>query len=853
MNAQNANKAAVKSPRQLLRASIALVGQQNSGKSTLFNALTRLNQHVANYPGVTIEKKSGFYKDESLMIEVVDLPGIYNLTSFSPEERVARNFLLNDKADLIVNVLDASHLRRSLHLTVQLIEAGFPMICVLNMVDVAERLGETIDVSRLSAILGIPVISAVARRNIGVADIKTEIREFLGKEEKNTAYCSKLKIDYGELEQILSEIETDLREQLATDNSRKLRWFAIKLAEGDEGIREYIERHITRKEHLDALLHEQQIKIDEGQDEPPMDVIAKARSTFIENTSDSVTQKIDGHKISLSDRIDSIVLNRWIAPVFLMLTIWTIYQLSIVQGYELTKVTWPFLARFKIFMANVLPSAGFLYDPEIRSFGLWLIDSVNTLLNYVPIFLILFALIAILEDSGYMARIAFIFDRILHRFGLHGQSTLPYILAGVFAGGCAVPGVMATKGIPDNRARMATILTVPYMNCLAKIPLYTLLINIYFAEHKGLVLFFISTITVIAALLIAKLLTTTVLKKNETAPFIMELPHYHPPTISGVLRRSVDRTWIYIKKVGTIVVAIAAVVYALLQFPGLSEERESYYENRGTEAISTFYKTMEGNQFLNAVSDQQKLVTLLNVATDYRSRKMNAQGAEASAAVDRILSEQHSEYVPFILRGKSKEERQANQAMRALDGERRLIRQEMRQEKIQNSLLGRIGKAMEPVTQFANFDWKINVALLSSFAARESSVATLGVLFEQPEGDVQTLEERMGSERNMAGYTAMSALALILFFALYPPCLATMIIVRVQTNSYLWMLFAIIFPTVLGLMVASLTYTIGTLSGLSSIQMMMAIYVIALLALLIIGFDLPSRLFRHKQHYDKGL
>jgi ferrous iron transport protein B len=268
--------------------------------------------------------------------------------------------------------------------------------------------------------------------------------------------------------------------------------------------------------------------------------------------------------VPLTERIDRFLLHRWLAPAFLVLTVWVIYELSIVQGYELTKVTWPLLAGFRDLAGDLLPSAGFLHDPTVRSMGLWMVDSANALLNYVPIFLILFALIAILEDSGYMARIAFILDRILHRFGLHGQSTLPYILAGVFAGGCAVPGVMATKGIPDQRARMATILTVPFMNCLAKVPLYTLLISIYFPDTKGLILFYLSTITVIFALLVAKLLSVSVLRHMETAPFVMELPHYHLPTVTGVVRRSVDRTWMYIKKVGTVVVAVATIVYVLL-------------------------------------------------------------------------------------------------------------------------------------------------------------------------------------------------------------------------------------------------------------------------------------------------
>ena len=532
--------------------------------------------------------------------------------------------------------------------------------------------------------------------------------------------------------------------------------------------------------------------------------------------------------IPLSERADRLILNRLLAPVFLVLTIWAIYQLSIVQGYELTKVTWPILAGLRNFAAEHLPAAGFLHDPQVRALGLWMVDSANTLLNYVPIFLILFSLIAILEDTGYMARIAFILDRVLHRFGLHGQSTLPFILAGVFAGGCAVPGVMATKGIPDERARMATILTVPFMNCLAKIPLYTLLINIYFADDKGLILFYLSTITVLVALLVAKLLSVSVLSDKETAPFVMEMPHYHLPTVSGVARRAVDRTWLYVKKVGTVVVAVSVVVYVLLQFPGIDDAREGDYIARGEAAIVQFHKAMEGNPLAAVVSDQETLVDLVNVYTQYKAEKLNASGAEASAAVDTSYEEAYPAYGPFLLRGRDAASRAAARALKTLADDRKTLRREMKEERILNSFLGQIGRGLEPVTRHAGFDWKVNVALLSSFAARESSVATLGVLFESSEGEAATLEERMGAEQKVAGYTALGAVAVMLFFALYPPCLATTIMVRVQTQSYRWMLFSIIFPTVLGLGVASLVFTGGGALGLTGLQTITGVYLLTL-------------------------
>jgi len=807
---------------------VALAGQQNAGKSTLFNVLTGVAQHIANYPGVTVDKKSGFYLERGRRVEVVDLPGTYSLTSFSLEERVVRRFLAENRPDVLVNVVDASNLRRGLYLTAQLIELGQPLILVLNMMDVAARRGLDVDLNALALKLKVPVVAAIGRKGVGRDELKQAIRRVAAEPAP-----SDIRLDYGVLEEEIIRVEEALgaAPDLAGTSPRGL---AVKLMEGD-GEAEKSLQGLPGREALLAeigaarVAHETATGISAG------DQIAACRDRFAREVVDAaVTEKMKG-SISFTERVDRLLLHRFLAPLFLVLIVWGIYELSIVQGYELTKVTWPILASIRNFAGGILPDAGFLYDPQLRALGLWMVDSANTLLNYVPIFLILFALIAILEDSGYMARIAFILDRILHRFGLHGQSTLPFILAGVFAGGCAVPGVMATKGIPDERARLATILTVPFMNCLAKIPLYTLLINIYFVEAKGLVLFYLSTITILAALLVAKLLSVSVLRHKETAPFVMELPHYHLPTLTGVARRSLDRTWLYIKKVGTVVVAVSVVVYVLLQLPGLSSEREAYYEAEAEGAIATFYEEMAGNPLVAAVPDQAALTDLVNVYTDYRAQKLLAGGAEASKAVDQRYKERYPAFTPFLLRSRDKDARAAAGALKDLATTRKTLRREMKEERIVNSMLGRIGRSMEPVTQFAGFDWKINVALLSSFAARESSVATLGVLFQPAEGENETLEERMGAEQRAAGYSALGAVALMLFFALYPPCLATTIMVRVQTQSYWWMTFSIVFPTILGLGVASAVFTLGGTFGLTGLEMLTATYLAALAAVLLVG------------------
>ncbi|MBK1700311.1 ferrous iron transport protein B [Thiococcus pfennigii] len=814
---------------------VAIAGQQNAGKSTLFNMLTGARQHVANYPGVTVDKKYGLYQDGVGAVRTVDLPGTYSLTSFSLEERVARDFLLGERPDVTVNVVDASNLRRSLHLTLQLMELELPPVLALNMIDVAASHGIRIDHDELARRLGVPVVPTIGRKGEGRVPLRQAIRDWAQTLREGRA-APRHPIDYGPLEADIAALEVLIADQgVLADLPR--RWLALKLLEGDEQARGQLAGRLDTAP-TEAILTEadrRRLAFEGAHGLSVGDQVVTCRDRTVTALIDGVQNRPDGRRRTLSERIDQVVLNRWAAPFFLVATVFLIYQVSIVWGYELTNYTWPLLAGLRELAAGLLPAAGFLVDPYVRALGLWLVDSANTLLNYVPIFLILFASIAIIEDTGYMARIAFILDKILHRFGMHGQSTLPLILGGVFAGGCAVPGVMATKGIPDARARMATIFAVPFMNCLAKVPLYTLLLGIFFVEDKSLMMFYISTMTIIFALLVSKLLTTTVLRGHETSPFVMELPHYHRPTLQGVLRRAFDRTWQYIKKVGTIVIAVAVVVFALLHFPGLPAERKAHFEAQGQAAAVRFEEALAGNAYRDVALGAQ-LVPLVNYASDFNRARLNATSAEAARALEARFEARNPQFYPLVKppRG-DRDARQASRALRDLLRERKSLRREMKEERITNSLLGTIGRGLEPVTQFAGFDWKINVALLSSFAARESSVATLGVLFQQDDDENRSLEERMGAETRADGATALLAVSMILFFALYPPCLATTIMVRVQTNSYKWMLFSIVFPTFLGLGVASLVYTIGRAVNATGLQAMTAVYLGALALLILVG------------------
>ncbi|MFW2612672.1 ferrous iron transport protein B [Aliarcobacter butzleri] len=795
-----------------------LAGQPNCGKSTIFNLVSGIEQHIANYPGVTVDKKVGFFKYQDYKIQMVDLPGTYSFSSYSLEERVAKEYIINENPDIIINVVDASNLKRNLYLTFQLLEMGLPVIVVLNMMDVAARREIKIDSQKISSMLNCPVVEASGAKGIGGDEIMKSIVSLY----ENKTNFEEFKINYEELESFILEIEEQIKD--STSNLSK-RWLAIKALEGDETIIKYLNDEFpTIKDTLEKQNSLFETRYDKN--------IVTFLATFRYDSAEIIYQKTVKHENknqeTLTDKADKIVLNRFLALPILFILMFLVYEISIVMGYKLTDYTWPILASFKNLVIDFMPEANFTDVPMITDFAIWMVNSANALLNYIPIFFILFALIAIMEDVGYMPRMAFILDRVFRKFGLHGQSTLPLVLGGAMVGGCAVPGVMSTKGIADERARMATILTVPYMNCLAKVPFYTLLLAAFFRTDMAIMMFYISTITVFSALIVAKILTTTVLKNRETAPFVMELPPYHLPTLKGVVIRSSQRVWLYIKKVVTIVLAVAIVLFALLQFPGLSDESKVKFENMSNNALSEFDLQIKDSTYYEHINSKEKVSQLLNYYDNYRTKKM----INSSDSVDESFIKQNELFYKFIRPIKDEEAKKVNNALKKLSNDRKNILREIKNEKVETSLLGMAGKSIEPLTKYAGFDWKINVAFLSSFAARESAVATLGSLYENNKADNQRAEEAMAQN---SGYTPLHATAIIIFMLLTPPCIATMIVVKMQTNSFKWMLFAIFFPIGLGIISSAIIFTLGNMYSWSGFEAMTYYYIVVLLITLILG------------------
>lgn len=807
----------------------ALAGQPNCGKSTVFNMLTGAYQHVANYPGVTVEKKSGGFSVDGARIDLVDLPGTYSLTSYSLEERVARDFLLEEKPDVCVNVADVSTLRRSLSLTLQIMEMDLPVVLALNMMDKARKDGVEIDLGMLEKRLGIRVVPVAAARGEGKADLMGAISD------QAAAHPHPRQVDYGPLEDKVQLLEDWMRAEKST-SPLPLRWLRIKLLEGDAFALDHARKRMPEGEKLAELALRLSAEFEREHGESVSRHLATCRYALADEIVSSCQKSSFSSRV-LTNRIDAVVCHKLLGPLILVGVIFLLYHLSIVQGYNLTNYTWPILAKFKELCGLILPAAGFVDDPMVRALGLWVVDSVNALLNYIPIFLILFTLIAVLEDSGYMPRMAFILDRLLQRFGLHGQATLPLVLGGVYVGGCAVPAVMSTKAVPDHRARLATILIIPMLNCLAKVPLYILLISAYFAQHQALAMFFISTISLLMALPVAKLLTLTVLKKQESAPFIMEMPDYHLPTLGGVLRPALQKVWLFVKKITSIVAAVAIIVFALLRFPGVGEEDMREFEARGDQAQAAFMKVVDASP-LQGQFRLEEIPDLLEFEAAYKQAKIRATSAQDAARVDQRFEERNAVYLTMVKGQPAEEFGSLSRGLRNLLRERKLIRMDVQKARIDSSFLGRVGQAMEPVTEWAGFTWRINVALLSALAAKENTVATLGALYQQ-DADASSGDLSASMKETETGFTSLHALALMLFMVLYPPCLATLITIKLQSGSWGYMLFSLGGQISLGIGVAVLVFTGGSLLGLSGLQAMIAFYGLAL-TLAVIAALIPN-------------
>jgi ferrous iron transport protein B len=731
---------------------IALAGNPNSGKTTLFNELTGARQHVGNYPGVTVEKKQGTCTSDAGLFNVVDLPGTYSLTAYSLEEVVARDYLVNEKPSMIVNIVDASNLERNLYLSVQFMEMGVPVCVALNMMDVAKKRGIRIDIERLSQLLTVPVVPTVARSGEGKKKLlETIAATIVSNGDKAVA---PLKISYGmDIDCALDEMEAIILSDSFLTQNYPARWTALKYFENDQQIIDMGKVASPRvAESLKKIVNKVTRHLAATLDTHPEGMIADQRYGFINSVlkQNVVTYAQDRNRLQQSDKIDKIVTNRFAGPLIMVAILMGLYHFTFTYGAIPMGWFEAFFGWLGSVAGAVLPD-GYLKSLVISG----IIDGVGGVMGFVPLIMFMFLGISFLEDSGYLARMAFMLDRVFRIFGLHGSSVMAFIVSGGIAGGCAVPGVMATRTLKSPNERLATLLTVPFMNCGAKLPVFAVLVAAFFAENKALIMMLITLISWIGALLVARLLRSTLIRGAAT-PFVMELPPYRLPTFKGLLIHTWERTWQYIKKAGTVILGISILLWAMMTFPELDYHKKDLFEGK---------------------------------------RAGFTQGMTASA-VQEMMTQDFGELSP--------QSQALKQALVQID-------QEEAQAGLKNSVAGRLGVALTGITRYAGFDWRTNIALVGGFAAKEVVVSTLGTAYSL--GDVDPEETSSLSDRLRAadGWGPLTAFSLMIFTIFYAPCFVTVVCIAKEAGSWKWAAFSVIFNTTLAFGLSVAVYQVGSL------------------------------------------
>ena len=713
-------------------AKIALAGNPNSGKTTLFNAITGARQHVGNYPGITVERKEGIVNLKDAKVKLIDLPGTYSLSAYSQEELVARNFLVNEKPDIVVDIVDATMLERHLYLAIQFFELGIPVVLALNMMDDAKKQGLRIDTEKLSELLNCPVVETVARSGQGKKEL---IETAIQRAKEKGGIWTPLNITYGaELDLILDDmteiIETD---QFMTDRY-PARWIALKYLENDAEIVRYGKLNGRVSEKLEAISKRTKEHCLRTLKVSPEAIIADYRYGLINSILKQnivIQEKTRQERINFTMKLDGLLVNRFIGPILMIAILYGMFQITFTVGEIPMNWLEVFFGWISATATRLIPE-GLLQSLIVSG----IIDGVGGVMGFVPLIAIMFLMISFLEDSGYMARVAYMLDRVLRVFGLHGYSAMPFIISGGIAGGCAVPGVMATRTLRSPKEKLATLLTAPFMPCGAKLPVFMLLVAAFFTEHKAQMMFSITLFAWIMALLVAKLVRSTVIK-GESTPFIMELPPYRLPTLQGIFIHTWERTWQYIKKAGTVILAVSILLWAAMTFPGLSEQQVSQFELERTAVYDTTVGTVEQKQALIDINNREE------------------------------------------------------------------------QTALRYSIAGTIGASLEPLSQLAGFDWRTNIALVGGFAAKEVIVSTFGTAYSLGDVDpdaADTLSTRIAAD---PGWNKFTALAMIVFVLLYAPCVVT-VIAMAKESSWRWAIFATIFNTTLGFVMAVVIYQTGT-------------------------------------------
>lgn len=739
---------------------IALAGNPNAGKTTLFNAITGARQHVGNYPGITVEKKAGLAELDGETIALIDLPGTYSLTAYSQEERVTRRMLTEEKPDVVLHVVDAGALQRNLYLTVQLLELGLPVVIALNMMDEVRRRGDSIDAKKLSRLLNVPVVETIGRTGEGITEaLRAAVAA--GKANKGKPHLPR-ELSYGTdidpvLDAMTKQIEKDL-EKTGTQAAfpYPARWIALKLLENDADIRESNLLSAETLANFESGYARLAKHLEDTLQTYPEATIADFRYGYISGIlrQEVVIHHENAHaRRHLSDKIDKYLTHNLIGILCMGLIFYLVYEIA----FSLGAIPMDWVDAFFGWLgetANVILPDGLIKSLVVDG----IIGGVGGIMTFVPLIFIMFFLIAFLEDLGYMARISYMLDRVFRFFGLHGASIMPYMISGGIAGGCAVPGVMATRTLRSPKEKIATMLTLPFMACGAKIPVFLLLVGAFFPEeNQAAIMLSITAAGWILALLSARALRSTLIAGPAT-PFVMELPPYRLPTLRGLLLHTWERGWQYLKKAGTIILAISIVMWALLTFPRLPDDIADNYAKQVTVAEEK----------------AEAAETALKEATDAEKATLTAALEKARETVETLKNQESSAQLRY-------------------------------------SIAGRIGAIFEPVTRFAGFDWRTNIALLGGFAAKEVLVSTLGTAYSLGEVDPEEADPLSKKIHEDPHWNKANAASLIIFVLIYAPCVVTIAAMKSETGAWRWPLFSLFGSTLFAYLLAVAVYQAGIL------------------------------------------
>ena len=780
---------------------IALAGNPNCGKTTMFNNITGAKQHVGNYPGVTVEKKEGHTKFDGHELLFIDLPGTYSLTARSLDELVARNVIVNDNPDVIVNVLDASNLERNLYLAAQLLELEKPMVIALNMADVAEEMGIKYDLKKMAEMTGATIVSTVGRTNIGTKDL-LEATISVAASQKAPGVT----INYGDLlEGKISELVEELKQ--AGTVTYPLRWIAIKLLEKDADVI----GKVMRFDNTEAVIQKAEAIREEIKDQVDLDVVFQEyRHRFAVEVYNKCLTQAPTQLETRSDRYDKILTHRILGLPIFMVVMWLLFNFvntvgAIPQGWIEDGFT-----ALQAWVVTVIPEGQL---QSLISDGI--IAGVGAVLSFVPLILLLFLGISFLEDTGYMARAAFVIDRVMRACGLHGKSFIPLLLGF----GCSVPSVMGARILDNYKDRMVTILITPFMSCSARLPVYTLFAAAFFPpEWAGTVVFGVYALGIVFGIVFAKIFRKY-LFAGEAEPFVMELPPYHLPTLKATLTHMFERGIMYLKKAGTFILAASILVWFITTYP-MDVEYSKDYDALHDQVAQTYeMKDAETLAHFGITTDEQK-DQVNEIVDNMKSTVQDATNAAKDAGEDEpeVAVEEDSEAPELFndIKDENKDLFPAAWAMYKnsanLDAENDKLDKEQASEKLEQSYAASFGKAINPVLEPLGFDWKMGVSLVAGLAAKEVVVSTLGTIYAVG-GDTDHPQALTDYLQNDPHFTPLIALTLMLFILIYPPCIAALAVIKRETGSWKWMLFMFFYENAFAWIACFIFYNIGRALG----------------------------------------